>query len=207
MSTDSGTGPGAGGSGTDRTCGEPALARRADVCRGAALLAAGFLALGFAAALLAAGLLAAAFRAVTLRFAVVAFFLTVRVARRVVVFARRVAPVARLLVAVAREAPRDDALRASCCTCLLRPSRRFNTLSTSACLALRLTRVSIWWTADITLFSPSLTVRSICLRRSGGTRFSAWRRAFLPAVTALPTNPERLDRDDARFLAAIDQPP
>jgi len=173
MSTDSGTGPGAGASGTDRTSGEPVRARRAEVRRGAAFLAAGFRAAGFAAALLAAGLVAAALRAGALRFAVVAFFLTVRVARRVVVLARPAAPAARFLVAVARAVPRDDALRASSCTCLLRPSRRFNTLSTSACLALRLTRASIWWTADITRFSPSLTVRSICLRRSGGTRFSA----------------------------------
>jgi hypothetical protein len=33
------------------------------------------------------------------------------------------------------EVPPEDALRAICCTCLLKPSRRFNTLSTSALFA------------------------------------------------------------------------
>jgi hypothetical protein len=59
-------------------------------------------------------------------------FLTVLVARRVVVAARRV-------VDVARAAVPDVALRAIFCTCLLKPSNRLKTRSMSACFALRRT--------------------------------------------------------------------
>jgi hypothetical protein len=132
-------------------------------------------------------------------------------ARRAVRFAvpaaRRVVLAARRVVEEVRAAARDDAPRAICCTCLLSPSRRLNTLSRSACVAFRRTWVWSWSIAVLSVFCPSLMVRSSCRRRSGGTRLSASRRAFLPAVTARPTRPDRLDRDDVRFLVAISQPP
>jgi hypothetical protein len=50
------------------------------------------------------------------------------------------------------------------------------------------------------VFWPSSTVRSICLRTSGGTLLCASRSADLPALTALFRS---FDRVDARFLAAM----
>lgn len=49
-------------------------------------------------------------------------------------------------------APRDDAPRATCCTCLLRLSRRFKTLSTSACFARLRTCACSWSIAEASVF-------------------------------------------------------
>jgi hypothetical protein len=54
-----------------------------------------------------------------------------------------------LLAVVVR---RDDVPRATCCTCLLRLSRRFNTLSTSACFARLRTCACSWSIADLSVF-------------------------------------------------------
>jgi hypothetical protein len=124
---------------------------------------------------------------------------------RVALLAGRVAR--RVVVDEARVAPPEVAFRAIRCTCLLRPSNRLKTRSMSACFALRRTCVSSCVIAVLSVFCPSLIVRSSCLRRSGGTRLSACRSAFLPAFTARPTSPVRLDRDDARFLVAMSKPP
>ncbi|MHB8587802.1 MAG: hypothetical protein ACYDA0_02990 [Candidatus Dormibacteraceae bacterium] len=99
----------------------------------AGVRAAGFRAeVGRVAPAVAVVVLAARLVVVAARFAVLAARLAVLlaelVARRVVVAARRVVV-----------APRDAASRASFCTCLLRPSRRFKALSTSACFAVRRT--------------------------------------------------------------------
>jgi hypothetical protein len=128
-----------------------------------------------------------------------------RVVDRVVLLV--VAVLARRVVDGARVTPRDAAPRAICCTCLLRLSRRFKALSTSACFARLRTCSCSWSIAYLSVFWPSLIERSSCRRRSGGTRLSASRRAFLPALTARPTSPDGLDRDDVRFLVAISQPP
>lgn len=139
MSTRSGIGPGAGGSGTDRTSGDALEDRRPVERRGAALLVvlAARVGVAFAAGFLAAGLRAGA----ALRFVDLA-------TRFVVVAARRVAPAARRRVEAAVAAPRDEAARASCCTWSV---RRFNALSMSACFAVRRTCVSSW----------SMAVRSV----------------------------------------------
>jgi hypothetical protein len=114
--------------------------------------------------------------------------------------------VAGLAVLAARRAGRAGApvaaLRAICRTCLLSPSMRFSAFSTSACLAV----LRIWtWSWSIAVFSvfwPSLIERSTCRRTSVGTRLSACRNAFRPALTARPTRLDCLDRDVARFLVA-----
>ncbi len=182
------------------------LVRRVEVRRGAVLRVAELDEDGRAAALLrgealrVAGLGVAGLRVAALRVVDRAVFLAVVAARRVAVLTRR-------FVEEARAAPRDEAPRAICCTCLLRLSRRFNTLSTSACLARLRTWACSWSIVAFSVFCPSLIVRSSCRRMSGGTRLSASRRAFLPAVTARPTSPDRLDRDDVRFLVAMSEPP
>jgi hypothetical protein len=136
-----------------------------------------------------------------------AAFLTVvaglRVLRLAVAVARRLGLVARRL----EVAPLDATSRAICWTCLLRPSRRFNAFSTSACLAVRRTWTCSWSIAVFNVFWPSLIERSSCRRTSLGTRLSASRRAFLPTLTARSTSPDGLDRDDDRFFAAMPQPP
>ena len=57
--------------------------------------------------------------------------------------------------------------------CVLNASRRLIALSRSACRAVRSRRACTCLIAVWTVFWPSLTVRSICFRTSGGTRFSA----------------------------------
>ena len=111
-----------------------------------------------------------------------------------------------LVVVAARRVDRAGvpvaALRAICCTCFLSPSRRFKALSTSACLAVLRTWTWSWSIAAFSVFWPSLMERSTWRRTSAGTRLSASRRAFRPALTARSTRPDCLDRDDARFLVA-----
>ena len=58
-------------------------------------------------------------------------------------------------------------------TILLSSSRRFIAFCRSACLAVRSSRVSTCLIAVWMVFWPSLTVRSICLRTSGGSRLCA----------------------------------
>src|SRR6266851_1419566 len=72
--------------------------------------------------------------------------------------------------AVADVAGRDDAERASCCTCLVNASRRFIAFSRSTWLAVRSSRLRNSLTALSTAFCPSLMPWSICLRTSGGMR-------------------------------------
>jgi hypothetical protein len=71
----------------------------------------------------------------------------------VAAFARRVVDAARLV-------PREEVPLAICCTCLLKVSRRFSTLSTSACFARLRTWACSWSIAAFSVFWPSLTVRS-----------------------------------------------
>ena len=73
------------------------------------------------------------------------------------------------------------------------------TRSRSACLAALLTRVRTSLTAVSRRFCPSLIDRSICLRTSGGRRFSADRSADRPAFTARFNR----EREAARFLVAM----
>jgi hypothetical protein len=138
------------------------------------------------------------FRAAGLR----VVLLAVVAARRVVVAARRLVVAVRVALLLL-----PAAFRASCCTCLLRPSRRFKAFSTSACFAVRRICVWSWSIAVLSVFWPSLTDRSSWRRTSLGTRLSASRRAFLPTWTARPTRLDRLDREDARFLVAMPLPP
>lgn len=58
-------------------------------------------------------------------------------------------------------------------TILLSSSMRFIAFCRSACLAVRSSRVSTCLIAVWMVFWPSLTVRSICLRTSGGSRLCA----------------------------------
>ena len=155
------------------------VVRRAGAFRAAGLRAAGLRAAGLrAAGLRAAGLRAAGLRAAGLRAA------GLRVAAR-----RTVVEAAARLVT----------LTASFVTCLLRSSSRFITRSRSACRAAWLTRVRTSLTAASKRFCPSLIDLSICLRTSGGTRFSADRSADLPALTARFS----LERGEVRFLVAM----
>jgi len=103
-----------------------------------------------------------------------------------------------------RRAGRDvleaAALEARLRTCLVRASRRFIAMSRSAWRAVRSSRACTCLIAVCIVFWPSSTVRSICLRTSGGIRLCASRSADLPAFTACLRS---FDRVDARFLAAI----
>ena len=71
--------------------------------------------------------------------------------------------------AVAEAVASDAILR----TCLVSASRRFIALSRSAWRAVRSRRLCTCLIAVLSVFCPSCTVRSICLRTSGGTRLSA----------------------------------
>gem|GEM_PF-6043941 len=210
VSTAIGSGPGSGVEGTVRTPAvppPPARERRVVLRRRGAL---GLVVLVDAGAL-AAGRRVEARRVEVLRVVVDALrrvppaALRVRVAARrfVDAAARRVLPAARRV----GDAPRDETLRATCCTCLLMPSSRLSALSTSACLAARCTCVETCLIAARKVFSLFAILRSSCRRRSLGTRLSASRSARRPALTARPTMPDRLDRADVRFLFAILQPP
>ena len=97
-------------------------------------------------------------------------------------------------------AGRDVAERAIACTCLVNPSSRFKAFSRSTWLAVRSRRVFSCLSAPSNVFWPSLMLRSICLRTSGGKRRSAWRRYDLPALTA---RFKSLDLDDVRFFVAM----
>jgi hypothetical protein len=165
--------------GTYRMVGSIAgVVRLAVAARLAAGLRAAVLAFG-AAGLRAAGFRAAGFRAAGFR------------------AAGRLVGARRALVAAAGRAV--TTLRASCATCLLRLSSRFITLSRSAWRAAWLTRVRTSLTAASKRFCPSLIDLSICLRTSGGTRFSADRSADLPALTAR----FKRERGVFRFLVAM----
>jgi hypothetical protein len=98
----------------------------------------------------------------------------------------------------------EAAARATCCTCLLIASRRFRTLSISAWRAVRSSWLCTRAIAAWTVFCPSSTLFSICLRRSGGTRLSALRKADRPAFTARFKSCSRVE---ARFFVATCQPP
>jgi hypothetical protein len=182
-------GPGASGTdgGTYRITGSIDGAVRLGVLRRAAGLRAAVVVFG-AAGLRAAGLRAAGLRAAGLRAAGLRAA-GLRAAARLVAGRRAVAPAAGRVVT----------LRASCETCLLRPSSRFMTRSRSACLAALLTRVRTSLTAVSKRFCPSLIDRSICFRTSGGSRFSADRSADRPAFTARFSR----EREAARFLVAM----
>src|SRR2546425_6411979 len=141
-----------------------------------------------AAGFRAAGLRAAGLRAAGLRLTGGARRGAVR---RVVVrwgAAPRVAAAARAL-----------SVRARPSNCLLSPLKRLSARSISPGAVALLTRVRTSLTVASNLFCPSLMPRSICRRRSGGIRFSAWRSAVLPAFTAWLSR----DRDGVRRRAGI----
>ena len=77
---------------------------------------------------------------------------------------------------------------------------RLSTLFTSARVLARLTWICSCLMAARAVLSASFKRRSTCLRRSGGMRLSASFNARRPALTALPTSP---DRRELRFLVAI----
>ena len=140
MSPGSGIDPGSGVGGMYRISGEGVVMRRGDDRLGAVLRAVapgddGVDRRAVDRAVFVAVPLAR-FTVLLARFAVL---LAVLLARLAVPEARRFAVAARGVPDEAGAAPRDAASRASCRTCLLKPSRRFNALSTSACLAVRRT--------------------------------------------------------------------
>jgi hypothetical protein len=128
-------------------------------------------------------------RLATRRRVVVAVALVRLAARRVVVAARRRVVVAR--------APAPDAI---CRACFVRLSMRFRTLLTSDRVLARLTCNCSCLIAARAVLSASFILRSTWRCRSGGTRSCACCRARLPALTARPTMPDRLD---VRFLFAM----
>jgi hypothetical protein len=141
-------------------------------------------------------------RDAALRVVVAARLRVVDAARRPVVDAARrlVVDAARRLVADAREPAPRTTWRA----CFVSASTRFKTLLTSARV---LAFFACAWSCLIAaraVFSASLILRWTWRRRSGGTLFSASRKACLPAFTARPTRPERVLR---RFLVAMLKPP